>query len=179
MRSSLNYVFGFLALSCLGLWFMPSNTALAQTPKIAVVDLNLAMNEVEEGKSAIAQLEKRFNVTKGGLEKKGQEIQQMQADLERKSELMNEDVKKARVQEIQDKMLAFQKAEYEANQEMQSLRNQLQMELAEQLKEVCKELAKTEGYTLVLEKSVVWYSPDSYDITEKLIAAFNKKGGSQ
>src|SRR5687768_10367274 len=62
-----------------------------QAAKIAVIDMNQAMNEVEEGKAAKASLEKRFAERKVNLEKKQKELQTMQEDLERKALVMSEE----------------------------------------------------------------------------------------
>lgn len=149
--------------------------AQAQSLKVAVVDLNMAMNEVEEGKAAIAKLEKRFNDKKDALERQGKEIQDLKADLDLKGNILSEEAKKDRMQQIQEKMMEFQQAQFDADQEMAGLRNQLQTELADKLREVCANIAKKQGYTLVVEKGVVWYSLPEYDITDQVIAAYNAK----
>lgn len=152
--------------------------AQAQTvaaPKIAVVDLNEAMNSVEEGKAAIATLEKRFAERKGDLEKRQKELQEMQANLERQSSVLSDAAKRTKAQELQEKFTQYQQSRMEAENEMGGMRAQLQDDIAEKLKKVCAELAVQGGYTLVIEKNVVWYSLPAYDITPQLIKAYNSR----
>ena len=149
-------------------------TASAQAIKMAVVDLNRAMNQVEEGKAAVAKLEKRFNQRREELAKKEKEIQELRADLELKAAVLTEEARKDRATEIQEKAIALQQAQFEAEQEMNGLRNQMQSELADKLQQVVAELAKKHGYTVVLEKAVTWYS-ELPDMTDELIQAYNAK----
>ncbi len=163
-----------LALAGLVAGAMLPNTSAAQSVKMAVVDLNRAMNEVEEGKAAVAKLEKRFNQRREELAKKEKEIQDLRADLDLKSAVLTEEARKDRATEIQEKSIALQQAQFEAEQEMNGLRNQMQSELADKLQAVVAELAKKHGYTVVLEKAVTWYS-ELPDMTDELIQAYNAK----
>jgi len=135
--------------------------------------MNHAMNEVEEGKSAKASLEKRFADKKANLDKKQKELQTMQEELERKAMVMSDDAKKAKAREFQDKLTEFQQTRLEAEQEMGNLQGQMQDDLTEKLKKVLATMVQKEGYTLVVEKAVAWYSVPQYDITPQLIKAYN------
>ncbi len=159
---------------CITAWLGRPGSAPAQDLKVAVVDLNRAMNEVDEGKAAIAKLEKRFNERREELAKKEKEIQELRADLELKSAVLTEEARKDRMTEIQEKAIALQQAQFEAEQEMAGLRNQMQTELADKLQAVCAEIARKKGYTLVLEKAVTWYA-EVPDITDELIEAYNAR----
>lgn len=160
-------------LSSLDITSAQAQTAAA--PKIAVVDLNEAMNSVEEGKAAIATLEKRFAERKGDLEKRQKELQEMQANLERQSSVLSDAAKRTKAQELQEKFAQYQQSRMEAENEMGGMRAQLQDDIAEKLKKVCAELAVQGGYTLVIEKNVVWYSLPAYDITPQLIKTYNSR----
>ena len=119
----------------------------AQALKVAIVDLNKAMNEVDEGKAAVARLEQQFNKKKAELEKKGQAIQALKTDLDMKSSVLSDQAKRDRIQELQEKATAFQQEQMEADQEMNLMRNKLQSDLAEKLKGVCADISKKEGYS--------------------------------
>ena len=56
---------------------------------------------------------------------------------------------------------------------MGTLKAQLQEDIAEKLKKVCATIAQKEGYTLIVEKQVVWYAVPQYDITNQVIKAYN------
>lgn len=150
-----------------------AQSAAAPALKVAVVDLNEAMNSVEEGKSAIATLEKRFAERKTDLEKRQKELQEMQSNLERQASVLSDDAKRKKAMELQEKFAAFQQARGEAENEMAGMRAQLQDDIAGKLKKTCAGIAQKEGYTLIIEKNVVWYAAPTYDITRQLIAAYN------
>lgn len=165
-----------MSLGLMGAELVHPVEAQAQTApalKVAVVDLNEAMNSVEEGKAAITTLEKRFTAKKAELEKQQKELQDMQSALEKQASVLTEDAVRKKSQELQTKYAAFQQNRMQAEQEMAGMRAQLQDDLAEKLKKVCATLATQNGYTLVVEKNVVWYSVPAYDITAQLIKAYN------
>lgn len=64
----------------------------------------------------------------------------------------------------------------DAQAELQSEEARLGRAILEGLSKVIKELAGKEGFTLVLEKSNggLLYADDSIDLTDKVIAAYNK-----
>jgi len=179
VRATRSWMVGlFLALGVVGSALSVPSEAHAQAAaapalKVAVVDLNEAMNSVDEGKAAIATLEKRFTAKKADLEKQQKELQDMQAGLERQASVLTEDAMRKKSQELQTKYAAFQQNRMQAEQEMAGMRAQLQDDLAEKLKKVCATIATQNGYTLIVEKSVVWYSAPAYDITTQLIKAYN------
>lgn len=143
------------------------------TVKVAVVDLNQAMNEVEEGKAATASLEKKYNERLAALQKKQKDFQALQDEFEKKSMVMSDEAKKNKARELQEKYQDLQQSKLEADQELQGMRQQMQDDLAEKLKKVCASIAQKDGYTLVVEKAVVWYSAPQYDITSEVIKAYN------
>lgn len=178
VRASRSWMLGLaLALGVMGTAVSVPSQAQAQTAapalKVAVVDLNEAMNSVDEGKAAIATLEKRFTAKKADLEKQQKELQDMQSSLERQASVLTEDAMRKKSQELQTKYAAFQQNRMQAEQEMAGMRAQLQDDLAEKLKKVCATIATQNGYTLIVEKNVVWYSAPAYDITAQLIKAYN------
>jgi len=151
------------------------STAQASDTKIAVVDMNRAMNDVKEGKEIKARLEKQAVSRREALEKKGRALEEMQKDFERKVALMSDEAKRNRAMEIQEQAKEFEKSRMDAEREMMGLQNDLQDDLTERLKSILVELAGQKGYTMVVEKQVVWYSDSTDDLTAELVEAFDAK----
>ncbi len=157
--------------------------ALALTPalgraeqKLGVVDLQRALNEVEEGKAAKALLKKDFDEKQKQLDVKKSEFDKLQGDLEKQAVVMSDSAKKDRAQDLDRRA-----------RELQGLFVQLQKDLSEREREATKgifdrmanivrEIAEAEGFTMVLEKGAgVVYSPPSLDLTNELIRKYNAR----
>jgi outer membrane protein len=58
---------------------------------------------------------------------------------------------------------------------LQKLEGNLINRLKTDIDEIVKEIGKKEGYLLIINKFGVMYSPDSIDVTDKVIGRLNKK----
>ena len=58
---------------------------------------------------------------------------------------------------------------------MQKLEGNLINRLKTDIDEIVKEIGKKEGYLLIINKFGVIYSPDSIDVTDKVIGKLHKK----
>ncbi len=169
-----------LAALCMALTatvVMAPTVAQAQDVKIAYVDLQKALNEVDDGKKAKAQLKKMFDERQKQLDAQQEELKTFKEKLEGEIEgnLLSDDAKREKVMEYQKKFT-----------ELQALYVQLQRELTEaeaketkkifvRFQKILKDIGLEKGYTVILEKtesSVLW-APDSLNITDELVKRYN------
>src|SRR5512138_930929 len=68
--------------------------------KIGVVDLQRALNEVDEGKAAKALLKKDFDEKQKQLDAKKTEFEKLQADFEKQAVVMSEPARKDKAQDL-------------------------------------------------------------------------------
>src|SRR5512133_1715810 len=149
--------------------------ARAET-KIGYVDLQRALNEVDEGKAAKASLKRDFDEKQKQLDGKKTEFDKLQADLEKQSVVMSDTAKKDKAAELDRRA-----------RELQGLFMQLQKDLSERERDatkgifdrmanVVREIAEAEGFSVVLEKNAgVIYAPTSLDLTNELIRKYNAR----
>jgi len=151
--------------------------------KIGYVDLQRALNEVEEGKAAKAQLKKDFEEKQKRLDKEQEDLKRMRAELDKQAVVMAEEARKEKQGEFERKFM-----------EVQGLFAQLQKELSERERDVTRgifdrmgvlirEIAEAEGFTMVFEKNDagLLFAPASLDLTNELIRKYNarhKPGGA-
>jgi outer membrane protein len=149
--------------------------------KIGYVDLQRALNEIEEGKSAKAQLKREFDQKQKMLDEKQAEFNRLRGELEKQATVLAESARKERQDDLDRRF-----------QELQTTFAQLQKELSEREREVTRgifdkmgviirETAETESFTMVLERTDagILYAPPSLDLTNELIRKYNArhKGG--
>ena len=155
-------------------------TIYAQTNRIAVVDLQRALNETEDGRRAKARLKRLF-------EKRQQQLDKTQNSLKAQKEQIEQLIaSKAPQKTIQERAATYQKALIE----LQSTYMEYQRELAEQEGQLTREIiarmerilwriGQSEGYTLIVERNeggVVWV-PSNLDLTDQVIQRYNAGEG--
>jgi outer membrane protein len=154
--------------------------ASAKSPsavKIAVVDLQKALQSVEEGQKARTQLEAKFNKKRDELQKEEASIKKLHEELQKQSMVLNEQALGQKQAEIQQRIMQFQEKTQRSQAEIQQKEQQLTEPILNRLQEVISEIAKENGYTLVLEKgqSMVLFNHAEDDLTDRLVAQFNNK----
>ncbi len=144
--------------------------------KLGIVDLQRALNEVDEGKAAKALLKKDFDDKQKHLDAKKAEFDKLQGDLEKQAVVMSDSAKKEKAADLDRRA-----------RELQGLFVQLQKDLSEREREATKgifdrmavivqEIAEADGFTVVLEKGAgVVYAPASLDVTNELIRKYNAR----
>ncbi|MEO1269259.1 MAG: OmpH family outer membrane protein [Myxococcota bacterium] len=152
-----------------------------QVTKLAFVDLQRALNEVEDGKKAKRKLKTMFNKRQKELDAEQEKLKKFKDELEQKIKdgLLNEEKQR-------EEMMKYQRQFYD----LQMLYAKLQKELTEaeaketkkifaKMRNILKDIGLAEGYTMVLEKtesSILW-APKSLDVTDVLIQRYNAGGG--
>jgi outer membrane protein len=159
-----------LALSC----FAPS--VLAEM-RIAVVDSQRAVVETEDGLRMQATLKKIFDERQRELDQKQNELQKERAELEKQRTTMKPEVLQARAEKWQVEAQTVQQMFMEYNRELQRKQNELMQPILAQAMTVVQRLAKAEGFSMVIDKQAVPYVQADFDLTDKVIKAYNEGSG--
>ena len=157
--------------------FFFSQNLWANTTKFGYVDMQKAITMTTAGKKAKEQLEKEFKKKQAELKDKEEDLKKMSKDLEKKSLVLSEDVKLKKQQDLQEEMLKYRELVGKSQLEIQKKERELTMPIVDKLKDIIAEIAKKEGYTMILERSeqsVLW-AKDEADLTDEVVSAFEKK----
>ena len=143
--------------------------------KLGYVDLQRALQEVEEGRAAKARLQ-------GMVEAKQKEIDREQEGLRKEKELldkqasaMSEETRVQRQTELQKKIVELTQKLEKGRQDMGTKeRSELQAIFAK-MDPIIATLAQREGMTMVFEKtdSGLVFAPPSLDLTNELVRLYN------
>ncbi len=162
------------AFAAVALVFAASSVARAEL-KLGYVDLQRALQEVEEGRAAKARLQ-------GMVEAKQKEIDREQEGLRKEKELldkqasaMSEDARVQRQTELQKKIVELTQKLEKGRQDMGTKeRSELQAIFAK-MDPIIASLAQREGMTMVFEKtdSGLVFAPPSLDLTNELVRLYN------
>ncbi|OFZ11506.1 MAG: hypothetical protein A2Z20_12600 [Bdellovibrionales bacterium RBG_16_40_8] len=145
--------------------------------KIGIVDLPAAIQATKEGKKIKKELESEYNKKKADLEKRAKDISIMQTDLDKKSLVLTDEARLKKQQEIDGEKTKYMELREKNLQELSKKDRELSQPMIKKLNDVIGEIAKKEGYTVILHKSeqnLVWAAKET-DITDAVIKALEKK----
>lgn len=149
----------------------------AAEQKIAIVTLQEALNNVNQGKSAKEKLQKDFKKKQAEIEKEKQDLQKQAESLQKQGSVLSADARQQKAQELQKQFMELQNKAANYERELKMAEAESANQIIEKLGEIVEEIAKKEGYTLVIENSqrTVLFSSTATDITEEVIKVYNKK----
>src|SRR4051812_13070377 len=97
-----------VALLAVGLSAGGARLAHAEDLKIATVDMQKALQSVEAGKKAKAQLEKEFSQLKKQIENEETALKKMDEEFKKQSLVMNDEARAKKQGELQERFMKYQ-----------------------------------------------------------------------
>jgi outer membrane protein len=146
----------------------------SECAKLGYVDLNRALNEVNEGRAAKAKLERDGKKKRQKLEIMQKELKDMKEDLDKQRLILSQEALREKETQFQQKFLELQKTTVQFEKEFAEKEASFIKPISEKLKRVIEDLGAKEGYTMILPKEVALYSPAGTDLTDRVIASYNK-----
>tara|TARA_B100001750_G_scaffold116423_2_gene92263 strand:- start:182 stop:745 length:564 start_codon:yes stop_codon:yes gene_type:complete len=150
----------------------------AQT-KIAVVDLQRALMETEDGRRAKARLERLFKRRQKSLDAAQEELRDMKEDIERQKNVLSREALAERLESYQKKFVELQQSYVEYQQELAAKEAELTQGILQKMQEIMRRIGQQEGYEIILEANesgVIWV-PSNLDLTDQLIQRYNAENG--
>jgi outer membrane protein len=164
---------GLLALLAVG-------TAADNEPmKIAVVDLNQALNSTDEGKAAREELARKQREAEAKVQPRIERFKELNEELKSKKFVLSEDA-------LYQRQLDLVELKNEIESEMKELEGKFKVDeerivgpLRKKMVSVVQQIGREQGFTLIVERGSpgLLYSREALDITDSVIADFNKKKG--
>jgi outer membrane protein len=165
------------ALAALALALVPAAGRAAET-KFGYVDLQRALEEIDEGKGAKAQLKKEFDEKQKQLDQRTDEVKKLDADFQKQSLVMAPDAKAAKAAEIERKKVEVQQFFVGLQQELAGKEREVTRGIFDKMVGMVREQAEAEGFTMVFDRNTVLYAPPSLDITNELVRKYNARYGA-
>lgn len=179
MKRLASFAVAFASLAFL-LGFGVTPKAFAAPPtKIGYVDLEKALNDVEDGKKAKEKLKSAFQEKQKKLDKEAEDFKKKKEEFDKRAPLLKPEARDKEERELERKFV-----------ELQSLAQQLQVEVAQEESKMTKpifdrfakiiqSMGDAGGYAVILEKnqSALLYAPSSLDLTSELVRNYNDGKG--
>lgn len=157
--------------------FLFSADTLAGELKIVFADLQKALNVSDAGVAAKEKLKEEAQKLEEALDEEQRELQKLKDEIDKKSSVWNEETRTKKEEELKIGSQEFQKLYVQYGEELNKKKQESEDKIIDELTATVVELAEEKGYTFVLEWNIagIIYGPDEADITDELIAAYNKK----
>jgi outer membrane protein len=164
-----------IAFAMAALFTLTAPVASAQM-KIAVVDVQRAVMETEDGLRAQATLKKLFDRRQHELDARQDELKRARDDIEKQAKVLSKDALDRRMNEWQQSMAELQGVFMEFNKELQKEQNKITQPILNRVLSVLRQLAAQDGYDAILERNAVPYARTDLDITDRVIQRYNTGG---
>ena len=155
--------------------FFAGSAPAADVAKIGVVDFQQVIKASEAGQQVQEKLQKQGREMESELQDLGQQIEELQKQLSRDSMVMSKESRQEKQREMEIKRYDFQTKKKEYESRFRELQSQLVGKLQEEILSIAENIGKKEGYLLIIEKNAAVYYPDSIEITDKVIKAYNEQ----
>lgn len=156
--------------------------ARAAEPKIGFVDLQRALNEIDEGKAAKASLKKEFDQKQKVLDEKQQEFQKLRGDFEKQAGVLSDQARREKQEDLDRRFLELQSTFQSLQKDLTEREREVTRGIFDKMGVIIRETAEAEGFSMVVERNDggVLFAQPALDLTNELIRKYNArhKGGA-
>ncbi|HTO96007.1 MAG TPA: OmpH family outer membrane protein, partial [Myxococcales bacterium] len=142
------------------------------------VDVQRAIQEVEEGKAARTRLQSELQEKRADLDKKRADLEKMKADYDKQAPVLSEDAKRQKQEQLQKAFLEAQTAAGKMQEELSGKEQEAMQSISKRLLQVVAEVSDKESFTFVLDKAALLYAPAASDVTNEVVRRYNERFGA-
>ena len=152
-------------------------TAAAQQPalKVAYVDYQRVLLEVDEGKAAKARLQKWLEGRQKEIDKEQEALRKEQELLQKQASAMSDEVRTQKMTELQKKVMALGQ-KYEGSRAEAANKERQEMEpIVNKIDQIIGKIAQRDGLSMVFEKrdSGIVFALAQLDLTNEVVRTYN------
>ena len=169
---------------CLSLFAFPQTNlagaegGVALPDKVGIIHIQDAILRTTEGEKAVAELQAKFTPKKQELDRKQGEIAQLQEQLRKGENTLNDEAKQKLMVEIDQKTKAVNRETEDAQADLDEERGKILQGIGSKVMAVVTKYAKDHGYGMIVDVSSqqtpVLYASPEIDITPDIIALYDK-----
>ncbi len=166
-----------LALALSGASLAQGAAATTAGDKVAIVNIQDAIANTNEGKKELDALQQRFTPKQNELKTQNDEVENLKKQMQAQGDKLSEDERTNRLKSLEVKQKALQRNFEDAQNEFQQAEQEVVNRLGKKMLDVLEKYAKNKGYAMVLDVSnpqtPVLYASPGANITKELVEAYN------
>jgi outer membrane protein len=148
--------------------------------KIGYIDLQRIVYESEAGKKAKSELDALIKSKQAVVDEKRKTLEKLKSDLEKQASALSPEARKAKQDEYEKNEREFLRFAQDSETELRKKDAELKEMIVKEVFELMDKIGKEEGYTMILDRSMVIYGNKEIDITNIIIKKYNEsKAGSK
>lgn len=167
MHRSLAIVFLGLAFIIAG---MMSASAGPNSFKIGYLQYERVLLETPTGKRELKKLQKLVKKKQTELDKQKKKLFEAEAQLQKQASVIKPAVIEQRKQQLQKQYVQLQETYVKLERELVTEQAKLQKKLAQRADPIIKQIAKSEGYDMIIDSAVVRWADGGHDLTDKVMS---------
>lgn len=156
---------------------IPAQAAFG-APKIGVVDVDLITRRSRSIQNAVKQAEGQVRAQSDKVDAKVSQLQTMRQNLnDRRSVLKAEDVaaEQARIDRLREEI---DDLKYDVNKQIDRIQREVMEPEVKRVMKTVEDVARSEGYDLVVRAEAVLFRSDAVDLTPLVIQALDRQSGA-
>ena len=142
--------------------------------KIGLVNMQKAVTECEEGKKANAKIRQHMEKVRTDLKKMQDEMIRLKSEYNNTVVLLKPEARSAKLSELRRMEDDMRVKQRDAEREFKYLRDDAFQPIVRKMQVVIQAMGVEGGYSLIVPHTAVVWAPASTDITDQVIAAYNK-----
>lgn len=165
----------FLICLALPAVLLVSKSARAEAVKIGYVDVQRAVQEVDEGKAARTRLQGEVDEARKKVEAQQSAFTKMKADYDKQASVLSDDAKKKKQDELQKAYLEMQQGASDLKESIDKKEQAAMGSISQRMLQVIAEISDRDGLAYVLDKQALLFAPPAADVTNEVIRRYNEK----
>jgi outer membrane protein len=150
-----------------------------QAEGLVYVDLQRAVFEVDDGKSAKKRLEKMKSQRQKALDGQQKELKSLQEDLEKRAQFLPADQKVQKENEFKQKLGALQATYAKLQRELAEEEMKIQQKILGKMEGLLEKLGQEQNYSMIVRKDALLWAPSHLEITNEVIRRYNNTNGKK
>lgn len=155
--------------------------AVAGDFKLGVIDFQKVLSNSSPGKLASAELNEKGKEMEEAIKKQEEELMALKETLEREALVMGKEKSEQKQREFRIKVNDFKTLKNNSVKDFKQIQARYFNRIKTEVLELAAQMGKKEGFDLILEvnEGGVLFFADRVDITDRLIAEYNKSAAKQ
>ena len=167
-----------LALLTMGLvapsFAAPRSASRSNTSGVAYVDLQRAVFEVAEGRTAKGRLEEMKRVRQQALDEQQSELRRLQQSLEQQRALMSPEAFEEKKREFGQRLGELQQTYATLQRELAAEEMRVQQRILERMASILSQIGEEQGYQVIIRKDALLWALPALEIPNEVIRRYDR-----
>jgi outer membrane protein len=143
--------------------------------KIGIINMNAAIGSSQEGKKAVADMQKKYQPRQQELERLQQEITSIQDQLSKQTATLSDDEQRRLTRELEDKQKLLKRSSDDAQSDYNADRDEVIRRIGQKMLGIIHDYASQNGFMLVIDSAQVpiYYAATGTDLTEEIVKRYD------